>query len=239
LFKSEPSYFNFSVLNPVPFVHTLQYGLSNPNNVLLGLNAAYKITNTILAYGQWMQDDWSKGKNSFSNKSGYQLGILYRNVATIKNLNLKVEYNTMRPFAYQYGEVTQSYSHYNQSLANPLNANFKEFVAIADYNFKNFFINIKIVSAQVGVDSSKFNAGNKVLQSSSINSTNNNYNDIKLLRGNLNNLLVQDFSVGYLINPYNNFMIKAGFFNRVYPNSNVNYVYVSLSAFIMNQYLDF
>lgn len=231
--------FNWSALNPVILSQSVQFGLANKNNVLIGTNFSLKATKSILLYAQYMCDDFSTNRLNFNNKTGYQLGTYYRNVAAINNLNLRLEYNSVRPFAYQHNVATQSYSHYNQSLAHPLNANFKELVFITDYNYSNLILRLKIISAKVGVDSLNFNAGNIIINSTNTNIKNANYSDVKTLRGNLKALLAQDFSIGYLINPTTNLCLRIGYFKRNFTGSNVNYFYINASAFIFNQYLDF
>jgi hypothetical protein len=238
IYSNNQKSFNAQAFDPIPLSNAFMYGLSNKNNVMLGLNAAYKITSSILGYAQVMIDEFSIKKNAANQKSGYQLGIYYRNVAGVKNLNLRLEQNAVRPFAYQNQDVYQSYSHYNQPLAHPLNANFREIVATGNYNYKNFIFYIKIISAKLGGDSLKYNSGSKVLQSSNLFNTNLT-GEVAMFDGKMKNLLSQDFSVGYLINPYNNFLFKLGYFKRVYPGLNSQYIYFTISANIFNQYLDF
>ena len=238
IFYNDQNKFMALAFNPIPLSNALIYGLAGKNNVMIGFNAAYKLNNSILTYAQLMLDDISDKRNVFAQKTGYQLGVYYRNIANIKNLNIRAEYNTARPFSYQNQDVYQSYSHYNQSLSHPLNANFKEFVFSGNYNFYNFIINMKIIVAKTGGDSLKFNSGSKVLQSSSLYSE-NNFGDINMLRGNAKNLISQDFNLGYLFNPYNNFLVKIGYFRRVYPGFDSQYLYFTISANISNQYLDF
>jgi hypothetical protein len=223
----------------VIFSQAIKYGLANKNNVLIGFNFNVKATKNMLGYGQMMLDDIGKNSHNISNKTGYQLGIYYRNIAAINNLNGRLEYNVVRPFAYQHIYESQAYAHYNQSLAHPLNANFKELVFMGDYNISNFIFRIKIITANVGVDSANFNAGNIVINSSRNNIENANYSSVKMLRGDVKNLLVQDFSIGYLVNPTNNFCIRVGYFKRNFTGLNTNYFYLNASAFIFNQYLDF
>ena len=231
--------FSAQAFNPIPFSNALIYGLSNTNNVLVGLNAAYKISSQLLSYGQLMVDDVSTKKNSSANRTGYQLGLYYQNVANIKHLNVRIEYNQVRPFAYQNESIYQSYSHYNQTLAHPLQANFKEFVFAGNYNIKNFIFEVRIVSSKIGGDSIGYNSGSLVLQGDGINTSYTHQTKVSLLQGQVKNLLSQEVSIGYLVNPYNNLMLKLGYFNRVYPGLQTQYVYLSASANLFNQYLDF
>jgi hypothetical protein len=64
---------------------------------------------------------------------GIQSGIKYLNALNIANLDLQLEYNVVRPFTYTHYNRSQNYIHYNQAIAHPLGANFKEIVAVIRY----------------------------------------------------------------------------------------------------------
>ena len=57
----------------------------------------------------------------------------YINAFNIKNLDLQIENNRVRPFTYSHRDSVANYTHYNQPLAHPLGANFNEVIAIARY----------------------------------------------------------------------------------------------------------
>ena len=125
----------FNTFDPVIGVNTAVYGLHNKNNVLLGGTLKFKITHSISLYGQYMLDDvYSKGiGGEVSNKNGYQLGLKYFNLFTVRNLHLQLEYNSVRPYSYASNNPEQSYTHYNQPLAHPLGANFNEAIGFINY----------------------------------------------------------------------------------------------------------
>ena len=56
---------------------------------------------------------------------GIQLGAKYIDAFGIKNLDLQLEYNRVRPFTYSHRDSVANYTHYNQPLAHPLGANFR------------------------------------------------------------------------------------------------------------------
>jgi len=240
IYNTETTKYDWNALNPVILSQSIMYGFNSKNNVLLGINFNVKVNKNILAYAQLMCNDLSLQLKSFNNKSGAQLGVYYQNFLGAKNLNLRLEYNSVRPFTYQKINPYTSFTQYSQSLTHPLNANFKELVLIGDYNFDNFIMRVKIIGAVVGKNTNTINAGNNLLTGTNFNSQTLDKNNVEMLMGNIQNILVQDYSVGYLINPYNNFTLRIGYFNRSQSGLiNNHYTYFSLSAFIFNQYLDF
>ena len=236
--KAHP-YFNFNVLNPIPFYNVSNFGLSSVNNAIAGLNVKIKLTSSLSVYGQYMIDNNSANDNLF-NKNGMQIGTRYFDFLGIKNLNFLLEYNSVSPYSYTTKSSQQNYIHYNQSLTHPWGANIKEIVGIVSYNFKGIFITAKINSGQLGIDSIGGVFGQNVLLSdiSGRNRANN-----KLLQGRSTKLEIIDLKVGYTINPSYNLQVFVGFFNRRWIN-NKNENYSSIYSFgirtnIWNNYLDF
>lgn len=131
--------------NPVIYTNLAFYGLSNTNNILIGANMQFKITNTLSVYAQFMGDDFSNS-TTLGNTFGYQAGFRYFNAFTLKNLMLQAEYNDVAEGSYKnptkvYSD--QSYYHYNQSLAYTAGYG-KEVVILADYKLARFFLNTKL-----------------------------------------------------------------------------------------------
>ena len=61
----------------------------------------------------------------------FRRGIKYINAFNLRNFDLQLETNIVRPYTYQHNDSIDNYSHYNQPLAHPLGANFAEVIAIA------------------------------------------------------------------------------------------------------------
>lgn len=125
--------FELQYLNPVIFYRTVEGMIGSPDNVLLGGNISYNLLNTIQLYGQLLLDELTVKKlfsNSgwWANKYGLQGGIKYINALGIDHLDLQTEFNLVRPYTYSHHEPEDSYTHYNQPLAHPLGANFREII---------------------------------------------------------------------------------------------------------------
>lgn len=235
----------FSYFSPVIYTSALSEGLKGTNNVLLGATLKLIITNSISFYGQYILDDIADDfiKGSIHNKQGFQIGAKYFDLFGAKNLHLQLEYNQARPYTYAHEKPSQSYTHYNQPLAHPLGANFKEAIAFVNYRIGDFFTEAKFNYALIGKDSIGRNYGNNVFSSDAdafygINSTMN-----EMGQGVETTLKIIDFHIGYLVNPSTNFNILIGISNRnstnLVENSQTNFVYFGIRTSLGNVYYDF
>ncbi|HET7817978.1 MAG TPA: gliding motility protein RemB, partial [Bacteroidia bacterium] len=149
----------------------------------------------------------------------------------------QAEYNQVSPYCYSHAKPSQSYSHYNQALAHPLGANFKEIIGILNYNKGRFFIKGKINYATMRKDSSGINFGNNIFKSDLIALSISQNNGLKTT------LNMIDTSIGYVINPATNLSIIAGLSNRFYSNnkefSETQFFYIGISTSLTNVYYDF
>jgi hypothetical protein len=101
----------------------------------------------------------------WANKQGLQLGIKYINAFMVKNLDLQLETNIVRPYTYQHDDSLDNYSNYNQPLAHPLGANFYEFIGILRYQpVYRWNIEGKVIFYRQGLDSAGVNFGGNVLE---------------------------------------------------------------------------
>jgi len=232
-----------SYASPIIYTSALTEGLNGTNNVLLGATLKVKITNSISFYGQYMMDDFSAVKNSLRNKTGFQAGAKYFDLFGAKNLHLQLEYNQVRPYTYASKKPSQSYTHYNQPLAHPLGANFKEAIAFLNYRIGDFFAELKFSYALIGKDYliNNYNFGNNIFKSDTIALPFDESNI--MLQGLKTNLIYKDFHIGYLVNPSTNFNILVGISNRsstsAIENSQTNYVYFGIRTSLSNVYYDF
>ena len=129
--------FEFQYLNPVILYRTVEGMSGSPDNVLIGIDGRWNFLRHFQVYGQFMIDEFlfsalykPEEKGWWGNKFGGQFGVKYLNAFGVDHLDLQVEYNTVRPYTYSSFDSLNSYTHYNQPLAHPLWANFKELVAL-------------------------------------------------------------------------------------------------------------
>ena len=130
--------FKVEYFNPIILYRSLQNGRSGENNVLLGIDVRYNLLRAIQLYGQMVFNNLSIGElfsndGSWERRFSYQAGLKYVDVLGVDHLDLQIEYNGVRPYTYMNGEITSNYVHYNQPLAHPLGANFKETIFLLRY----------------------------------------------------------------------------------------------------------
>jgi hypothetical protein len=161
--------FDLSYLNPIIFYRAIEQQFGSSDNALLGLDFKWNAFKGISFYGQALLDEFviaeiRAGKGWWGNKYAFQLGGKYIDVAGISNLDLQLEYNTVRPFTYSHN-TGSSYSNYSQPLAHPLGANFNELVAIVRYQpLPKLNLTAKMIMATVGRDGTNENYGSNVLK---------------------------------------------------------------------------
>jgi hypothetical protein len=190
-----------------------------------------------------LDDVPSKTSGEVGNKSGYQAGLKYFDLFTVKNLHLQIEFNSVRPYAYSADNSYQSYTHYNQTLAHPLGANFNEVVGFINYRLKDFFIELKGNYAVKGNDTAGYNYGSNVFRASNSFSSSQNISEIKQGQGLKTTLIYEDVHIGYLVNPATNFNIVIGVSNRtektIHSTTNTQFIYFGIRTSLSNFYFDF
>ena len=150
--------FEFGYLNPVIFYRSIELQNGSFDNSVAGFDFKANIRHQFQVYGQFLLDDINiaelrKGSGYWANKWGIQLGAKYIDAFGIKNLDLQLERNRVRPFVYSHTDSTANYTHYNQPLAHPLGANFQEFIGIARYQpAPRWLIVAKAIAWKQGLD---------------------------------------------------------------------------------------
>jgi hypothetical protein len=162
---SRPDRFEFSYMIPVIFYRAIERGLGSPDNVNLGFNFKAIAFNHLQFYGQVMLDEF-KAKEIFSsmgwwgNKYGIQLGGKYFDAFGIRNLDLQGEINMVRPYTYSHYDSIANYTHYNQPLAHPLGADFREIIGVVNFQpVKRMAVTLKASYYNQGVDTGSTNYG--------------------------------------------------------------------------------
>ena len=84
----------------------------------------------------------------------------------IHHFELQLEYNKVQPYTYTFRDNTAPYTHYDQPLAHPLGANFKEAIAIARYQpTAKLLIEGRLIVSSYGEDGTDENWGSNLLLS--------------------------------------------------------------------------
>lgn len=167
---SRENQFEFQYLNPVIFYRTIEQGLGSPDNVLIGFDAKYNFLKHFQLYAQFMLDEFLfdelivEGNGWWANKHGLQLGLKYIDVLGVDHLDFQAEYNTVRPYTYSHRDSSGVYNHYNQPLAHPLGANFREYIFKLRYTpLKKLVVDARLILAEFGEDADSTNWGGNLL----------------------------------------------------------------------------
>jgi len=173
--------FDFQYLNPVIFYRHIEGTVGSPDNAVAGLDFKANIAHRVQLYGQLLLDEFilSDIKNkptSWTNKWGIQAGLKYLDAFGIRNLDIQVETNRVRPYTYSHGDTIANYTHYNQPLAHPLGANFQEVVGIVRYQpAPRWYINARMIYYYQGLDSAGKNFGANIFRANNTRTMNEGF----------------------------------------------------------------
>ncbi len=150
--------YDINYLNPFVFFRPVEYSLGSSDNVFLGFGFSYQFNNHFRAYTNINFDEFSlteiKNKTGWwATKYAFQAGFKWYDVFNNGKVNFQLETNIIRPFTYTHGSVTQNFSSGGQALAHPLEANFKEFLFLIQYNSPRINIENTFVYYQKGFGS--------------------------------------------------------------------------------------
>ena len=162
-------HFDFGYLNPVIFYRSVEQQNGSFDNAVAGLDLKANVAKRFQLYSQFLLDEFNlaqirKQNGWWANKWALQLGAKYIDAFNIKNLDLQLESNRVRPFTYSHGDSIANYTHYNQPLAHPLGANFQELIGIARYQpAPRWLIQAKGIYYMQGKDTGNINNGSNIL----------------------------------------------------------------------------
>ena len=250
--------FDVNYLNPIAMLRPIEFSVNSPDNVLVGVNTKYAFESSYM-YGQLVLDEFSindlRANDGFwANKIGYQLGYKIFDPFNIDRLTLQTEYNYVRPYTYAHHNPQQNYAHYNQPLAHPLGANFSELLFMANYKWKRFEIDAKIMFAKYGGDfkgdtvsygsNVYFSTGNYAQEAGLVGMGSGRPSDygIEMYQGNLTTIDCKSLNVSYIINPYTNLKINVGLTLRNSHNDDedvkTQFINFGIMSDLFNHYYD-
>ena len=171
-----------SYVNPLIFYRATESNLGASGKASLGVDLKANIAHKFQLYTQVLINEFHikellrYNDGAFVNKQAIQIGAKYVNAFTIKNLDLQVEYNLIRPFTYTNFDSTTNFTHYNQPLAHPLGASVKELIVVANYHpFPRLYLTGKLIHFVQGLDSAGVNMGGNIFNSYNTRTRNYGY----------------------------------------------------------------
>ena len=157
--------FELQYLNPLIFFRAVEQAVGSPDNSVLGLMVKANLWKRLQLSGQLMLDDYNfgarrDGSGWWGNKTGVQLNGKYIDVLGVETLDLQLEYNTIRPYAYSHFNVVTNFTHYGQFLAHPLGANLNEVAFAVNYQpIPRLYLYARAMRSQQGLDEAGLNYG--------------------------------------------------------------------------------
>lgn len=214
--------FKIGYLNPFIFYKSIEqdYGVAGKTNI--GFDFKYNATKNVQVYGQLLFNEFLAkeifhySRGSWENKQGAQVGIKYIDAFSIYNFDLQFEANFVRPYTYTNGDSSTNFTNYNQPLAHPLGANFREFIAIAKLQpLPKLYLLAKLFYNEQGLDSAGVNFGSNVFRS--YGSRPRDYG-FKIGSGILAKTMLGSFTASYELIP--NFFVEGNASYRMYKMQN-------------------
>ena len=201
-------------LNPVIFYRAIEQQVGSADNALLGLDFKWNIKHRAQLYGQLVLDELKvkevlAGNGWWANKQAIQLGGKLLDVAGVRNLDLQLEFNYIRPYTYQHETEYTNYQHYQQPLAHPMGANLTEVLGIVSYQplprlnvVGKFFYTVQGLDALATTATAYNNNGGNVLLSYSTRAVSttpgtDSEHGYRVGNGDRSRLLHADFTATY------------------------------------------
>ncbi|WP_461789356.1 gliding motility protein RemB [Pedobacter sp.] len=238
--------FDFNYVHPFIFLRPVESSqFFSPDKMRLGLNVKYELLERTALYGQFMFDEFTAkeffaGNGYWANKWAVQLGLRGSNLFKVKDLNYLAEFNTARPYTYAHFDRVSNYAAFNQPLAHPFGANFREMLGLLNYSFKRFDFQGQALYANYGLDPTGANFGKDIFKS--YNSKSVEYGS-HIGQGISTDLLIFQGKVAYLLNPKYNLRLELGGLLRQEKNSlaqnNTAMLTFGLRTSFRNLYYDF
>jgi hypothetical protein len=223
-------HFDFQYMNPIIFYRHIEGSLGSPDNAMAGLDVKANLKHGIQLYGQFIMDEFiisrvRKQPTNWTNKFGFQFGAKYIDAFGVKNLDMQVELNRVRPFTYSHSDSIANFTHYNQPLAHPLGANFQEILGIIRYQpAPKWMLDARVIYYEKGMDSANTNFGGNIFK---IYSTRTGEDGFSVGSGLFTSCLNTTLDISYELK-YNLF-VDAGFQYRSFKainskrSDNINY----------------
>jgi len=204
--------FDFNYIHPFIFLRPVENtNTASPDKMRLGFNLKYEIFKKSSLYGQFMFDEFTakeffKGNGYWANKWAIQFGIRGADLFKVQGLNYLAEFNTARPYTYAHFNRLSNYSNYNQPLAHPYGANFREFLGILNYSYKRFDFQGQALYSRYGLDPEGMNYGGDIFKDYTTRAV--DYGS-HVGQGIATDLYYIKGQVGYLLNPKYNLRIEV------------------------------
>jgi hypothetical protein len=248
-----PRGFDINYLNPAVFLRPVEFSLGSPDNAMLGFAFNVKVGQRSLIYSQLMLDEFllanvRAGEGWYANKQAFQLGVLGHDAFGAKGLQLRAEFNYVRPFMYTHSDTRQNYSHAGEPLAHPYGSNFWEALVQGEWRRDRWVVRDLVSYALMGSDTSRApnnSYGNNIFLNENSRPLRDSvrYENEDYYLGDLYTVGIfqNELCVGYLLAPRSGLMLELAYTYRArWPergeNSSTNYIRVGLAAYFRDRH---
>ena len=161
--------FDMNYLNPVIFYRFVEGLLGSSDNAIVGADFRWLPGRGAMFYGQFVLDEFNTVDNkkggSFNDKKAWQLGFKMVDFLDVEQLDIQVEFNSVRPYTFSHFKTFTNASNYNIPLGHPLGANFNEFIGILRWQpITKLFVKGTYLNYAKGFDTPNVNWGGDVLK---------------------------------------------------------------------------
>lgn len=237
---------DMNYLVPIVFYRPIEYGLGSSDNMTMGANLKIILWPDVAFYSQYIMgefklDEIFSGKKWWGNKQGFQFGLKSYNFLGIQNFDVQAEYNQVRPYTYSHYSSINNYGHFNQELAHPLGANFREGITILRYRKGRWQMEMEGMYAMHGKDfDDETSYGGDIYMDNMKRPGSHGH----VIGQGLKTTIFNGYGeVSFLINPKNNMNLALGVRQRKFSNvldSGTNtMMYFTLRTSLRNLYYDF
>lgn len=209
--------FDVNYINPVLFLRSLGPSGTIPDHTLAGFNGKYKVLDKTTVYGQVMFDQ--SASSNTGPRNAFQLGFRGADLLKVNSLNYLFEFNTATPYTYSNQYPIVNYAQFNEPLAHPFGANFKEVLGIMNYSIGKFDFQGQLNYAKYGLNTANINYGKDItladntLLPPATNGTG---------QGLSTTLKYAEGTVAYVLNPKYNLRVEVGGILRQETNALTN-----------------
>ncbi|PWE00226.1 hypothetical protein DDZ16_06635 [Marinilabilia rubra] len=233
-------------VTPLVVFRPVEYNLGSPDNMTMGLNFKYILWKDAAIYGQFVLgefkfDEVFSGEKWWANKQGFLAGLEIFNLLGIQNFDFQTEYSQVRPYTYSHYQPITNYGHFNQELAHPLGANFRESISFLRYRTGRWHFEFKAQLATKGLDMSEdISYGGSIHKPNITRPADYGH---AIGQGLKSKLTQAQLNVSWLINPKNNMNLMMGARYRKISNDQEsvsgNYIYAAFRTSLQNIYYEY
>lgn len=218
-------HFDFQYLNPVLFLRPAESDIGSSDNAMLGLTIKANVKKQVQVYGQLLLDEFKlkelkDSRGWWANKYGYQVGVKYVDAFGIRNLDLQLENNRIRPFTYSHNDSVASITHFNQPLAHPVGAGLQETIGIIRYQPTNkLYLEAKLIHFYQGLDTASTSLGSNpsiLYTNRTIDPSTGQLNQYGYFIGNGNKVTVNNLNLLASYEVKENMFVDVNLQNRTY-----------------------